>query len=158
MPGPGTIFMGGPVQTGTRVAGSNGNTVTDIGPAVLSQSVTLVHNGSSAVSATLYVPDGSQIVDIICDTTTAWNSATSDTLSVGTAAAGTQYAGSVDTKTAAGRTRPTFTAAQLTNMLGPIADPGAVVATVTPVGSASAGSTTVTVLYVQTVQIYTGST
>ena len=159
MPGPGNLWLGGPLQSGTKLSTPPASATGDIGTAVLQQSVTLVHNGSSVVDGTLLLPGGSIIVDIIADTTTAWNSATSDTLSVGSASAGTQYASGVDVKTAGGRIRPTFTTTQLTNMLAlSTSSPQAtVVASVTPVGSASAGQTTVTILYVQTVQTTLGT-
>jgi hypothetical protein len=73
------------------------------------------------------------------------------TLTVGTAAAGTQYAGSVDAKTA-GRVRPTFSAAQLAAM-DDIDTNTSVVATITPVGATSAGQVRVTLVYVQTAGI-----
>lgn len=144
MPGPGTSLVGGPLYTGTIQVGAG----VDMGLAVLSQDATLVHNTTSAVSATFNVPPNTQILDFLIDTTTAWNSATSDTLSIGTSAAATTYAGSVDVKTAAGRIRPTFTGAQLLAMSN-VTTNTTVVATVTPVGSASAGSTIVTMIYVQ---------
>lgn len=142
---PGAAFQG-PVVTGNRL----GPNVNGIGPnqglSIGMQQAVLNQNGATAVSVTTYIPKHSVLVDIIVDTLTAWDSATSDTLSVGTAAAGTQYAGSVDVKTA-GRVRPTFSAAQLAAM----ADAGeALVATVTPVGAASAGQTVVTYVYAQT--------
>lgn len=140
---PGTAFSG-PMISGDQAAGS---ATPNQGLSVNMQQVTLVANAASAVSATAYLPPHSVLLDILVDTTTAWNSATSDTLSVGTAAAGTQYAGSVDVKTAAGRIRPTFTGPQLAAMLDAS---GAIVATVTPVGSAAAGQTTVTYVYAQT--------
>jgi hypothetical protein len=140
---PGTAFAG-PVVSGDLAVG---NTATNQGLSVCMQQVTLVANAANAVSATTYLPKHSVLIDIITDTTTAWNSATSDTLSVGLTAGGTEYASGVDTKTAAIRIRPTFTAAQLAAMLDAS---GAIVATVTPVGSAAAGQTTVTYVYAQT--------
>jgi hypothetical protein len=63
------------------------------------------------------LPPNSQIIDIIADVLVVYNpGAGTATLTAGTAAAGTQYASGVDVKTATGRIRPTFTAAQLTNM------------------------------------------
>src|SRR5580765_1621996 len=103
MAGPGTNF-GGPVLVGSSPANA--------GSTLLTQTVTLDNNTTNPVSATMVIPSNSQIIDLIVDTLTAWNSATSDTLTIGTAAAGTQYAGAVDVKTA-GRVRPTFSAAQL---------------------------------------------
>ncbi len=144
----GTAFAG-PVVSGNH----NGQNAAGVGPnlglSTMIQQVTLNANGTNAVSATVYVPKHSVLMDIIIDPLTAWNSATSDTLSVGTAAAGTQYASGVDVKAATARTRPTFSQAQLSAML----DTGsneAIVATVTPVGSAAAGQTVITYVYVQT--------
>ncbi len=148
MPGPGTSIVGGPLSTGTVQITVSGGGAADMGLAVLSQTATLVHNTTNAVSATLTIPQNSQILDFLIDTTTAWNSATSDTLSIGTSAAATTYAGSVDVKTAAGRIRPTFTGAQLLAMSN-VTTNTSVVVTVTPVGSASAGNTVVTMIYVQ---------
>jgi len=145
----GSAFVG-PVVSGNHMGPNVSGVGPNLGLSVCMQEIVLNSNGTNAVSGTVYLPKHSVIIDIIADTLTAWNSATSDTLSVGTAAAGTQYASGVDTKTAAGRTRPTFTATQLSNMQ----DTGsneAVVATITPVGSASAGQTVVTIVYVQTV-------
>jgi hypothetical protein len=147
--GLGTSFAG-PVIVGPRNGPkSDGTLGANQGIALCAQVVTLASNGSSVVDATLYLPNHTQIVDIIVDTTTAWNSATSDTLSVGTASGGTQYASGVDVKAGAARIRPTFSTTQLANM----ADTGTtqtVVVSVTPVGSAAAGSTIVTVIYRQT--------
>jgi hypothetical protein len=150
MPGPGTAFLGGPVMTGSLVNQS------DFGLCILTQNVTLTHNTTNAVSATMTIPQGSRIIDIITDTPTVWNSATSDTLSVGILAAGTDYASGVDVKTTGLRIRPTFTGAQLTAMSN-VGSSTTVVATVTPVGSATAGSTIVTLVYAQTVQLNVGT-
>ena len=81
------------------------------------------------------------------DVTTAFDSATSAIITIGTAAAGTQYVGSINAKTA-GRAAITFTAAQLTAMLN-VGTNTAVVITVTPVGATTAGAVTVTAFYVQ---------
>ena len=145
----------GPVQTGTKLEGETGGP--NFGNVLLTQSTSITQNSTNAVSSTLYIPAGSRIVDIVVDVLTAFNSGTSATLSVGTAAAGTQYASGVDVKTATGRIRPTFTAAQLAAMNGvsvlgvssPIAAPGPVVVTVTPSGATSAGYVVVTVVYAQ---------
>lgn len=153
MAGPGTTFTG-PVISGDKKY-ADGNGPANVGLCVLSQVATLTQNGTTAVSHQFVLPYGAQIVDILADTTTAWNSGTSDTLSVGTAAAGTQYASGVSTATT-GRVRPTFTAAQLSAMSN-IGANTSVYATVTPVGTAATtGSTTVTILYVQTVQLTNG--
>ncbi len=142
----GTAFDGPVISGNKRYADS---TPANTGVALLTQSVTLDQNSTNAVSQTIVVPSQSQLVDILVDTTTAWNSGSSATLSVGTTAGGTQYAGSVDVKTAAGRQRPTFTGAQLLAMNN-ITTSTSVVVTVTPSGATSAGKTIVTLVYAQT--------
>lgn len=136
----------GPLASGTRDDGFG--TSVDIGLAVLSQTVLINFDATLVQSGTVNIPQDSQIVDILVDVLTAYDSATSATLSVGTAAAGTQYAGSVNAKTA-GRVRPTFSAAQLAAMDDTDTNT-AVVATVTSVGQPTAGQVRVTYLYVQT--------
>ena len=154
MPGPGSNF--GPITISTRPQSSPTTpNINDGGMAVCEQNVTLAQNGTTAVSGTLYLPIGSVILDIIEDTTVAWNSGTA-VATVGTAAADTSFAPSTSVA-AAGRVRPTFTAAELINM-GSIASPAAVVATVTPTGATTAGSTNIKVLYAPTVQQFTGNT
>jgi hypothetical protein len=152
MPGPGTSFLGGPIFAGSLP------TQADFGSVILEQNVVLTQAGASTVSGTILLPASAQILDIVIDTTVVWNSGTSDTLSVGTVAGGTQYASGVDVKTAAGRQRPTFTAAQLTNMLNIGANTAAVV-TVTPAGTtATTGSTSVSFHYQMNVQNALGVT
>jgi hypothetical protein len=149
----GTTHFSGPVKTGTKIEGETGGP--NQGYVVLQQSVALTQDSTNAVSATVYIPPGSRLIDIVVDVLTAFNSATSAVLSVGTAAAGTQYAGSVDVKTATGRIRPTFTAAQLAAManvsvLGVAAPTTApVVFTITPTGATSAGYVQATLIYAQ---------
>lgn len=148
----GTTTFSGPVRSGTLKTGETNGP--NIGFTVLQQETSITQNSTNAVSSTLYIPVGSKIVDIIVDVLTAFNSGTSATLTVGTAAAGTQYASGVDAKTA-GRVRPTFTAAQLAAMsnvtvLGVAAPTTApVVVTVTPSGATSAGYVRVTLVYSQ---------
>lgn len=143
-----TTFSG-PLASGDKEAGVSGGS--NVGLVVLSQTAVLDQNSTTAVSSTFNLPADSQIVDIIVDVLTAFNSAVSATLTVGTAAAGTQYAGSIDAKTA-GRVRPTFSAAQLAAM-DDIDTNTSVVATVTPSGATSAGQVRVTLVYVQTAGI-----
>ena len=133
----------GPIQAGTIRDGSTNN----VGKVVLSQTAVLDQNSTTAVSNTFYLPANAQIVDIIADVLTAFNSGTSATLTVGSAAAGSQYAGSIDAKTA-GRTYPTYSAAQLAAMDN-IGSNTSVVATITPTGATSAGQVRVTLQYVQ---------
>jgi hypothetical protein len=124
------------------------NTGTDTGYVVQSKSVTLAQNGANNVNATVVLPANSQIVNIVADITTAYNSATSATLTVGTAAAGTQYVTSIDAKTG-GRASYTFSATQVSAMAN-IGTNTSVVATVAPSGATSLGAARVTVSYVQT--------
>ena len=135
----------GPLASGDINAGKTGGT--NIGLAVLSQTVLIDFDTTLVQNKTTYLPYGSQILNIVVDVLTAYNSATSATLTVGTASAGTTYASGVNAKTAA-RTTPTFTAAQLTSMAN-IGSTGPVVATVTSVGQPTAGQVRVTYLYVQ---------
>ena len=142
----------GPVVSGDLQTGETNGP--NQGLVVLSQATSITQNSTTAVSSTLYIPAGSRIVDFNIDVLTAYNSATSATLTIGTAAAGTQYVGSIDAKTA-GRAAITYSAAQLAAMNG-VTTTGAaaattapVVVTVTPVGATSAGYVVVTVLYIQ---------
>lgn len=143
-----TTFSG-PLASGDKDAGVSGGS--NIGLVMLSQTMLINRDATLVQSATINLPINSQIVNIACDVLTAYDSATSATLTVGTAAAGTQYASGVNAKTA-GRTFPTFTAAQLTNMSNTTTNT-AVVATVTSVGQPTVGQVRVTVQYVQTTGI-----
>ena len=148
----GTTTFSGPVRSGTLKTGETNGP--NLGFAVLEQETSITQNSTTAVSSTLYIPVGAKLIDIIVDTLTAFNSATTAVLSVGITAGGTEYASGVDVKTA-GRVRPTFTAAQLAAMsnvtvLGVAAPTTApVVVTVTPTGATSAGYVRVTLVYAQ---------
>jgi hypothetical protein len=159
MAGPGSTFTG-PLVSGPiwNPGDTRGNVNT--GLALLTQTVTLTQNGTSTVTVPVYLPSGSQITTFNIDTTTAWNSGTSDALTIGLAAAGTDFVSSTSVATA-GRASITYTAAQLAAMLlvGSTPSNGVpIYITVTPTGTAaSAGSTTVTVFYIQTVQLLAGA-
>jgi hypothetical protein len=158
MPGPGTSFEA-PLLVGTRPQSSPTTPwINDFGSVVIEQDTTLaVATGTTAVSGTLYVPTGSKILDVIVDTEVAFNSGATDVLSLGTAAADTSFASGVNVA-AAGRLRPTFTAAQLINM-GNVVAPGELVATITQGGTAATtGSVIARVLYSPTLQPFTGNT
>ena len=148
----GTTTFSGPVRSGTLKTGETNGP--NLGFAVLEQETSITQNSTTAVSSTLYIPVGAKLIDILVDTLTAFNSATTAVLSVGITAGGTEYASGVDVKTA-GRVRPTFTAAQLAAMsnvtvLGVAAPtPAPVVVTVTPTGATSAGYVRVTLVYAQ---------
>ncbi|MEN9419827.1 MAG: hypothetical protein RI988_3448 [Pseudomonadota bacterium] len=136
----------GPLASGDIQAGDPRGA--NIGLVVLSQTMLINFDATLVQSGTLNLPVNSQIVNVICDVLTAYNSATSATLTAGTAAAGTQYVSGVNAKTA-GRTIPTFSAAQLAAM-DDIGATAPFVATVTSVGQPTAGQVRVTVNYVQT--------
>ena len=82
----------------------------EFGTAVFSQTALIDFDADLVQEAVFTLPESGQLVDIVVDVLTAFNSLTSATLTVGSASAGTQYAGAVDAKTA-GRVRPTFIAA-----------------------------------------------
>lgn len=134
----------GPVRSGTTREGATAN----LGLCVLSQTALMTQNSTNVVDATFYLPANAQILDFNFDVLTAFNSATSATLSAGTSSGGTQYASGVDVKTATGRIAPTLTAAQLTNM-SDVTTNTSLVVSITPVGATSAGSVRVTIIYVQ---------
>lgn len=134
--------IGGPLGTGTTAPGS---ATPDVGLTQLAQSVTI--SSTTTASATLYLPPNSQIISFITDIQTAYDSVTSATLSIGTAAADTTYVGSFNAKTG-GRTVPTYAAAAVTAMSN-IGTNTAVVATVTIVGTTTTGTVQVTCMYIQ---------
>jgi len=147
MAAPGTAFNG-PLLSGPRRYADNAGPA-NVGLAILSQTAVLNQNSTNNVSATFTLPPNSQILDFLADTTTAWNSAASAGLTIGTAALGTQYVSSIDVKT---NTNPRAAIAPTTAQLAAMADINnntSVVATVAVSGATSAGSTRVTVRYVQ---------
>lgn len=134
-------YMQGAVKSGDGFS----ETATGVGTATFSQTALITFDTDLVQEAVFVLPKDGQIVDVVVDVLTAYNSATSATLTVGSASAGTQYAGAVDAKTA-GRVRPTFSAAQLAAM-DDIDGNTSMYATVTSVGQPTAGSARVTVLY-----------
>lgn len=150
----GTTTFSGPVKTGPNKDSGDTAAPYNQGYVVLSQSANITFNATLVSESEIWIPPGAQIVDIIVDTLTAFNSATSATFTAGITSGATTYAGSVDCKTAA-RVRPTFTGAQLAAMsnqsvLGVAAlTPGPVFLTITSVGQPTAGYVTVDVIYVQ---------
>lgn len=135
----------GPLVSGDKPAGAPGGPNT--GFVLLSQSQTINFDNTLVQNATFRLPRGSQITQVFKDCTVAFNSATSASLTVGTASAGTQYAPGSDVKTT-GRKAPTITAAQLLAMSN-IGNNLDVVATVTSVGQPTAGQVIVTLVYAQ---------
>lgn len=149
-----TVFSG-PVISGDKLAGDSSGFGPNQGNAILFQSTSITQNSTSAVTSELFLPANARIVGFYIDVLTAFNSATSATLSVGITAGGTDYVSGVDVHTAAGRIAPIFTAAQLAAMDGvtllgaasAVAPP--LFVTITPVGATSAGYVQVGILYVQ---------
>ena len=164
-----TTFSG-PVLAGPNkdAVGATGSPPTSYpfnqGPVVLQQSMTLAGASGSTgtVSATLYLPSVSlgggqaNIIDILVDTLTSFGAGVGATLSVGATAGATTYASNVS-MTATGRTRPTFTAAQLAAMTNQSVtgtealQPGTVAASIAMSGTAPTGSpyALVTIIYSQ---------
>lgn len=140
-----TTFSG-PLISGDKQAGVTGGPNT--GYAVLSQVLPIVFGATLVQDYTFYLPPSSQIVDFYIDVTTAYNSATSATLSAGITSGGTEYASGVSVKTA-GRRAPTYSAAQVGNMAS-VGTNTTLVATVTSVGQPTAGAGYIRVMYVQT--------
>jgi hypothetical protein len=141
----------------TLRAGSGTLTDTvDGGFVVMTQTTTVTTAAAgTATSATLTLPASSQIIDFIADMTVnevvGGGTATTIPMTIGTAAAGTQYVSSTDVF-AGGRIALTFTAAQLTAM-SDIGSNTSVVVTLDPNGTISTtqGVIRLTVVYAQKV-------
>lgn len=117
----------------------------DAGTLIAAKMATMTQNGTTAVSVTITVPEGASILDVYFDVTTAWDSGTSATGSIGTVAAGTQYGGSINLKTAT-RGTPTYTVAQLAAMAN-VGSNTNVVFTSTISGATTAGTARCVVRY-----------
>jgi hypothetical protein len=129
---------------------------TDGGFVVLSQTTTVTTAaGGTATSATITLPASSQIidfmVDMVQDESVGGGTATQIAMTIGTAAAGTQYVSSTNIF-AGGRAALSFTAAQLAAMAD-IGTNQSVVITVDPNGTISTTQAIVrlTVVYAQKV-------
>jgi hypothetical protein len=141
----------------TLRAGSDTLTDTvDGGFVVMSQTTTVTTAAAgTATSATLTLPASSQIIDLVADMTVnevvGAGTATTIPMTIGTAAAGTQYVSSTDVF-AGGRIALTFTAAQLTAM-SDIGSNTSVVVTLDPNGTivTTQGVIRLTVVYAQKV-------
>ncbi len=129
---------------------------TDGGFVVMSQTTTVTTAAAgTATSATLTLPASSQIIsffaDMVVNEAVGGGTATAIAMTVGTAAAGTQYVSSTDVF-AGGRIALTFTAAQLLAM-SDIGSNTSVVVTLDPDGTISTtqGVIRLTVVYAQKV-------
>lgn len=140
-----TTFSG-PLASGDRQAGVSEGP--NVGLAVLRQSAVIDADDTLVQDATMFLPAESQIVDVFVDVLTAFDSATSADLTLGTASGDDSYLSGIDVG-AAGRAAPGYSAAELAAMDN-IGTNRTVVATVTSVGQPTEGQVRVTVLYVQT--------
>ena len=128
----------------------------DGGFVVMSQTTTVTTAAAgTATSATITLPASSQIIDLIADMvvneSVGAGTATTIPMTIGTAAAGTQYVSSTDVF-AGGRIALTFTAAQLLAM-SDIGTNTSVVVTLDPNGTivTTQGVIRLTVVYAQKV-------
>lgn len=144
-----TTFSG-PLASGDKEAGISGGS--NVGLVVLSQSVLITYDATLVQTGTVILPANSRLLEVVVDVVTAYNSATSATLTVGSAAAGTQYSTSTNVKTQTTRSYSAPTNAQAAAM-NDIGTNTTVYATVTSVGQPTAGSVRVTYTYVQTVGV-----
>ena len=145
-------YIGSTLRTGSGTLTDS----TDGGFVVVSQTTTVTTAAAgTATSATLTLPASSQIinffVDVVQDEVVGGGTATQIAMTIGTAAAGTQYVSSTNIF-AGGRTALTFTAAQLAAMAD-IGSNQSVVITVDPNGTISTTQAIVrlTVVYAQKV-------
>ena len=136
-------YLTGPLELGTGLD----NTGADTGYVVQSQTALIGFDATLVQNATFTLPAGAQIVDFYVDVLTAYDSATSATLSAGVTSGGTEYLNGINVKTT-GRKSNAFSAAQLA-AIDDIGTSTSLVATVTSVGQPTAGSVRVTVLYAQ---------
>ena len=141
-----STHFSGPLTSGDKHMGQSGGP--NWGYAYLGQSVAVGFDNTLVQTGYIDLPANSQIVEIYADVTTAYNSATSATLTVGQSAGGTEYVTSVNAKTG-GRNATTHTAAQVAAMAN-IGTNTRVYFTVTSVGQPTAGAVRCTVQYLQT--------
>lgn len=142
----------GPVMSGDQLAGDPAGP--NLGLARLSQTVLIQQSGAGTQNLLAYIPAGAIIEDFNIDVLTAFDSATSATLTIGKTVGGSEYVSSHDLKTA-GRAAITFTAAQLAAMAG-LTTAGAASPTpanidlqVVATGATTVGTALVTIHYVQ---------
>ena len=147
-----TVFSG-PIKAGTNRYPQYQN----VGTTMLFQDAVLNVTSGLTSSQTIYIPAGCQILEIIVDTTVAFNAGSATTVTVGNLSTAAQYAGGVSAQTT-GRVYPTFTAAQLANLQSTTSDvygptniaSSAIVCTATSVGTQpTTGQVYVSILYLQ---------
>jgi len=141
----GTTNLTGPLVIGDRpTTAANANQ----GFVYLAQSFLVSRDATLVQTNSINLPINSQIVEIYADVLTPYDSATSATLTVGSAAAGIQYVTSGNAKSG-GRNTTAHNAAQVTAMANIGTNTG-LFATITSVGQPNVGLVRVTVQYIQT--------
>lgn len=145
-------YIGSTLRTGSGTL----TDTTDGGFVVVSQTTTVTTvSAGTAVSSTITIPASSQIINFFIDCVTlpvvGGGTATTVPITIGTAAAGTQYLSATDC-ISGGRAALSFTAAQLTAM-SDVSTNQSVVVTVDPNGTISTtqGVYRLTVVYAQKV-------
>ncbi len=133
----------GPVQVGSV---QPGGATSNIGSAICAQSVVVQAATAANVDTFIDVPSGSQIVSINADSTVAWT-ATTASMTIGSAAGGTQYVTGFDVKTITRGPTAAYTAAQLA-ALANVGSNTRIHIRVASTGANATGTTRVTVLYV----------
>ncbi len=137
-----TTFSG-PVKSGTVREGASAN----VGFVPVVQTAEISFDATLTQSATMYLPENAEILDIYVLPQTVYDSATSAGLTVGKTAGAAEFMASVDVKTAT-LNRGTQTAA-ISTLWRNITTNTTLVATVTSVGQPTAGKATVVVVYRQ---------
>ena len=136
----------GPMGSGTiKNTAANG----DVGYCVLTQTKTITVPVTAVTLDTIfYLPPTAKIIDILIDLTVQSDNSSTAALTIGATSTGTTYVSSFDCKGSTGRTRPTFTAAQLIAMAN-IGTNTAVYATIVAAGTGTVGTVIVTIVYMQ---------
>jgi hypothetical protein len=150
----GATHFTGPVITGDldqgQVGGPNKGFIESY------QDTVILNTGAGTTDTVLNIPAGSVIMGFEVATFTAWNSATSSTLTIGNVAGGAQYVGATDLKAAAPFPAMTQSAANVAAQRGytaagvPAPVTGPIFIRVVNVGAGNAGAALVSVHYVQT--------
>jgi hypothetical protein len=136
---------------GAVKSGTSPSEYTNVGYAVFTQTklidfVAEAGGGNDNIDTTIVIPAGSAIISIFADTLTAWDSATSATLSIGTTAGGQEFMDNTDVKSN-GRETTAPTAADLA-LWDDVGTSNTLNIRVAQVGNTTAGQLRVTVLYV----------
>lgn len=134
----------GPHRQGTVKEGSGAN----CGLPILVQTATVAYTNTTAKNLFI-LPAGSQVLSVIVDVTTAFDSSGTDLLDIGTTASGALYVNDLDVSST-GHNVCTLVAANLASILNVGTSDVTVTATYAQsVADAANGAATVTVLYIQ---------